>query len=287
MLYTHLSLKERFRIEILLSLDWKQFEIVLDLNRTGGTISKEINCNGGRERYNARKAHSKAFRARKEGRRLGKKLVSNVNLAKLVEKELSKSWSPEQVSGRLGVLCHETIYQWIYTERRDLICYLRRKKNKYRRRHGTKIREKRRELAKKRRIDTRPTSVEDRKEIGHWEGDTIVGGERTTGIATHVERTSGYLIADLLLQKKATPLANKTIKSFRHILVSKKKTVTYDNGSEFAEHETIEKKTGMTVYFAYPYHSWEKGTVENVNKYIRQYFIWIHINLTELKFIKR
>jgi transposase, IS30 family len=272
MFYTHLTLKERFRIEILLSLGWKQCDIALDLKRREGSISKEINRNGGIRSYNARQAHSRASRARKQGRKLSKKLISDTALAALVEEKLLMSWSPEQISGRLGALCPETIYQWIYTERRDLISCLRRKKDKYRRRHGTVIREKRRESAKKRRVDTRPTAVEDRKEIGHWEGDTIVGGEKTTGIATHVERVSGYLIADLLLNKKAIPLANRTIKSFRYISSSKKKTVTYDNGSEFAEHEIIEKKTGMTVYFAYPYHSWERGTNENTNGLLREYF---------------
>jgi IS30 family transposase len=272
MSYKHFSLKERFRIETLLSLNWKQCDIASDMNRAESSISKEIRCNGGVLKYDARSAHSRARIIRKKGCRKSKKLINNPELASLIESKLELSWSPEQIAGRLDILCHETIYQWIYVERKDLIKYLRRKKNKYRRRYGTKIREKRREDDKKNRIDTRPTEVEEKKIIGHWEGDTIVGGEKTTAITTHVERVSGYLIADLLLDKKALKLANSTISSFEKISSIQKKSITYDNGTEFSRHDKIEKETGMDIYFAYPYHSWERGCNENCNGLIREYF---------------
>ena len=272
MSYKHFSLKERFRIETLLSLDWKQCDIAFDMNRAGSSINKEINKNGGVLGYDARSAHKRTRIVRKKGCRKSKKLINDDVLASLIESKLELSWSPEQISGRCDVLCHETIYQWIYVERKDLIKYLRRKKNKYRRKYGTKIREKLREEGKKKRIDTRPVEVDKREVIGHWEGDTIVGGEKTTAITTHVERVSGYLIADLLLDKKALKLANMTINSFKDVPSLKKKSITYDNGTEFSRHDKIEKETGMDVFFAYPYHSWERGCNENTNGLIREYF---------------
>ena len=272
MSYAHITRKERFRIENLLSFEFSQKEIALDLRRSESTISYEISHNGGKRNYDAGKADKRKRSVRKQGKRASRKLVADKELADLVEAKLLLHWSPEQICGRQKILCHETIYQWIYKERKDLIPYLRRKKNKYRRRHGTKIRQKRREDAKKRRIDIRPRSVEKRSEVGHWEGDTIVGGEKNTAITTHVERVSGYLIADVLPLKRAESLAAMTVKSFECIARSKKKTVTYDNGLEFSSFEIIEKETGMIVYFAYPYHSWERGTNENTNGLLREFF---------------
>jgi IS30 family transposase len=136
---------------------------------------------------------------------------------------------------------HETLYSYIYDCKPEWKIYLRQKKGRYRRRHGTKARENKREEAKKRRIDERPAVVELRKEIGHWEGDTIRGKEKTTT-------------------------------SFARIPREKKKTETLDNGIEFLEYELLEKETGIQIYFAYPYHSWERGSNENFNGLLRQYF---------------
>jgi IS30 family transposase len=167
---------------------------------------------------------------------------------------------------------HETLYNYIYDCKPEWKIYLRQKKGRYRRRHGTKARENKREEAKKRRIDERPAVVELRKEIGHWEGDTIRGKEKTTGIATHVERVSGYAIADKLDHVTAKNLKEKTTTSFTRIPREKKKTETLDNGIEFLEYELLEKETGIQIYFAYPYHSWERGSNENFNGLLRQYF---------------
>ena len=104
------------------------------------------------------------------------------------------------------------------------------------------------------------------------EGDTIKGKEKTTGIATHVERVSGYGIGDNLDHVTALNLKQKTVQSFARIPKDKKKTETLDNGVEFSEYEIMEKETGMQIFFAYPYHSWERGTNENFNGLLRQYF---------------
>jgi IS30 family transposase len=227
--------------------------------------------------YDARSAHSQSTKRRKMGKRKTKVLLKNEDVRTYVENKLKENWSPEQIAGRgktecIGMVCHETIYQFIYEEETGWKIHFRQKKGKYRRRHGTKEREKKREDAKKQRIDTRPEVIEKRQRIGDWEGDTIVGGERTTGIITHVERKSGFLIANLFHKKSAGLISKKTIESFLEISKDKKYSVTYDNGVEFSNHEITARETGLIIYFAYPYHSWERGTNENTNGLLRQYF---------------
>jgi len=253
-----------------------QKEIAAWMRISASTVSRELRRNR-KESYEARRAHSLSKRRRKAAKRRTKKLLSNDILCTLVEDNLKQSWSPEQIAGRLRrdtgmIICHETIYDFIYKEKEEWKKYLRQKKGKYRRRHGTQAREKRREEAKKDRIDTRPSIVETRERFGDWEGDTIVGREKTTGIITHVERKSGYLLGDIFFKKKAEVIKVKTIAKFKKVPADKKYTITYDNGVEFSEHEMIGKETGMDIYFAYPYHPWERGTNENTNGLLRQFF---------------
>lgn len=114
--------------------------------------------------------------------------------------------------------------------------------------------------------------MDKRERIGDWEGDTIVGKERTKQILTHVERKSGLLLGDKLEHSTAEETKNKTIERFKTIPKNKKFTSTYDNGTTFSEHEMTEKKTGIEIYFAWPYHSWERGANENANGLLRQFF---------------
>jgi IS30 family transposase len=269
MSHTQLNLKQRFQLETLLGAGWMQKNIAHHIDVNPSTVSRGV--------YDARSAHSRSSKRRKSGKRKTKVLLKNETVKNYVEKKLKKDWSPEQIAGRgktecPGMVCHETIYQFIYAEETGWKIYFRQKKGKYRRRHGTKVREKKREDAKKQRVDTRSEVIEKRERIGDWEGDTIVGGEKTTGILTHVERKSGYLIANLFLKKNAVLIKEKTIESFLRISSDKKYSITYDNGVEFSEHELTGRKTKMTIYFAYPYHSWERGTNENTNGLLRQYF---------------
>lgn len=277
MSHTQLTLKQRFKIETLLELNWLRKDIANSIRVDPTTISREISRNGGEEYYDARKAHSRANKRRKTGKRKSKKLFTNDFVRLYVEEKLKLYWSPEQIAGRLRydwgvIVCHETIYDFIYCEKTDWKEYLRQKKGKYRRRHGTREREKKREEAKKNRIDTRGNIVENRERIGDWEGDTIVGGERITGIITHVERKSGYLLGDLFKKKNAELIKDRIVKRFKKISKNKKYTITYDNGTEFSAYEFIKKGTGMDIYFANPYHSWERGTNENTNGLLRQFF---------------
>jgi IS30 family transposase len=150
--------------------------------------------------------------------------------------------------------------------------YLRSQKGKYRRRHGTKIREKQREQAKKQRIDERPKIIERRGRIGDFEGDTLIGRDKRVRIVSFVDRRTGYLIAYLLPKMNARLLTSLALKYFRHIPKKKRLTITLDNGIEFSDWDSLERRSGMTVYFAYPYHFWERGTNENTNGLLRQYF---------------
>ncbi len=149
---------------------------------------------------------------------------------------------------------------------------MRCQKGKYRRKRGTLLREKQREDAKKRRIDLRPEVVNERKRLGDWEGDTVVGHGHSGALLTPVERKSGYLVADKLARATADAVNETTVTSMGRIPKKKRLTCTYDNGSEFSLHENTEKLLEMLIYFAWPYHSWERGTNENTNGLLRQFF---------------
>jgi IS30 family transposase len=197
----------------------------------------------------------------------------------LVEDLLTEGWSPEQISGRLrreGSLriSYETIYKYIWSEKHaggSLHLCLRQRTKKHRKRYATK--ERRGRLAGKRHISERPTAVEKRRTIGHWEIDTVHGSGRDS-VATLVERVSGYTLIGKLLNVTAGALNDRVLKLLRrpkrklHLVF---KTFTADNGTEFHSHLEIERKTGVRFYFASPYHSWERGTNENTNGLIRQY----------------
>ncbi len=210
-----------------------------------------------------------------------RKIENNKWLRKYVVKKIKKYWSPEQIAGRLKRkypldktkhIGKDSIYYFIYSKRKDLVKYLRCQKGKYRRRYGTRIREKQRESLKKRRIDSRPEIVEQKQRIGDWEGDTIIGKDRKPAILTYVERKSGLLLADKLERVTGEAVKQNTIKRFKTIPKDKRRTMTYDNGSEFSEYELTERKTGLTIYFANPYHSSERGCNENANGLLRQFF---------------
>jgi IS30 family transposase len=278
MTYHHLNIRERFKIELYTESKLSKAEISRRLGRDYKTVLEEIRKGSYPDgRYGALHAQGIADRKRKQGKRKSKKLIKDEGLREYVIEGLKDGKSPDQIMGERRIsdesyVSNETIYSFIYTENKNLIPYLRQKKGKYRRRHGTKKRGIERELMNKRRIDSRPKEIDEKIVIGHWEGDSIVGKEKQNGVGTFVERVSGYAQAMKLNNMKAEEMMHKTIKAFRRIPKDKKKTITCDNGSEFAEYESTEKKARITFYFAYPYHSWERGCNENWNGLFRQYF---------------
>src|SRR3989344_2384483 len=222
------------------------------LGKEHSSISRHVADNGGRNGYDVREV-----RRRKRILRIA--AMDSIRVLKgaflrTVVKELKQHRSPEQIAGVLGRSCASTIYRYIDERAPHLKQYLRSTKGKYRRRRGTKVREKERESQKKRRIDERPKVVKRRSRLGDWEGDTVMGCDKRVRIVTFVDRRSGYLIAFLLPKMNAQLLTTLALERFRRVPKTKRKTLTLDNGVEFSDWERLETKSGMAVYFAYPYH---------------------------------
>jgi IS30 family transposase len=257
----------------------KQKDIARLLHKDPSSISRELKRNRNEAgRYLARPAKLKTKKRRINANERFKKIENNEALRRYVVKKLKKYWSPEQIAGRwskehkIKHIGKDSVYKFVYEKRKDLVRYLRCQKGKYRRRYGTRLREKQREEQKKRRIDQRPEIIDLRERIGDWEGDTIRGQGNSGHLLTNVERKSGYLVSAKLDRATAENVNDFTIKYFRNIPKDKRLSITYDNGSEFAGYDIIEQRLGMTAYFAFPYHSWERGTNENTNGLMRQFF---------------
>lgn len=274
MAHTHLAPADWPVIARMVRAGYAGAEIARTLGKDPSAINRHIACNGGRNAYDVRDV-------RRRKRMLRVAAMDTIRILKgallrMVMRGLKKHLSPEQIAGALAqkdmVLDASTIYRYIKERAPHLRQYLRSQKGKYRRRRGTRIREKTRVQANKRRIDERTAIVERRSRIGDWEGDTMMGRDKRVRIVTFVDRRSGYLIAYLLPRMRAELLTSHALERFRRIPKGKRLTLTLDNGVEFSDWERLEEKSGMTVYFAYPYHAWERGTNENTNGLIRQYF---------------
>lgn len=272
MSYKQFTGDDRVKLSVLLKTEAKVDEIGRMLKKSSVSVRREIKRNSVNDKYSPYQANKRAIERRIHRR---KKIENDKILKKYIVKHLKLYWSPEQIAGRLRrdkvVIVHETIYGYIIRNKK-LKRYLRCQKGKYRRRHGTVPREKAREHEKKRWIGDRPEVINQRERIGDWEGDTIIGGEKTKRILTHVERSTCYLLADILPVVSAEIVARKTVENLKRIPKRKRLSITYDNGTEFASHEIIERETNTTIYFANAYHSWERGTNENTNGLIRQFF---------------
>jgi len=274
--HTQITDIERNEISALVRAGVEQKEIAKIIGKDPSSISRELKRNKSSEKYQAGKAKRKLKERRKKAKYQSRKITGK--LRRKVIYRLKKYWSPEQIAGRFQkdaggrIICHETIYQFIYKQRPDLEKYLRCQKGKYKRRYGSKQKEKEREEAKIQRIDKRPAIVEERTRIGDWEGDTVVGEQHKNGLLTHVERKSGFLLADKITSWKAEYVREITVSRFIKLPKDKRRTCTYDNGVEFSQHELIERFTMMAIFFAYPYRSWERATNENTNGLLRQFF---------------
>src|SRR3989338_6101549 len=230
--YRQFTQEERILLSALNRRGLTQKEIARELQKHQSSISRELERNkkehGG---YHAGYAKQTVRQRREEANAALKRIENDPWLARYLIRKLKRYWSPEQIAVRVRkdhgiIVCHETIYQYIYRQRPDLKKYLRCQKGKYLRRYGTRIREKQREEAKKKRIDARPEIVEKKGRIGDWEGDTIVGKERKIHILTHVDRKSGVILADKLDRATAKQTRIKTIKRFRTLSRNRKHTIT-------------------------------------------------------------
>jgi IS30 family transposase len=228
--------------------------------------------------------HPRQARIQLQGTRLRanqskRKLPTNADLVKKITKRLVRHDSPDQIAGWLkdrGVrfrVCAQTIYDWIYTSARELVVHLHCRKGKYRRTRESTLRKAFRNKQKEARsIDIRPPHILARKTYGHWEGDSVVGTGQSGSIATFVERKSGYLMAARLPDKGAKSFEKAAKHCFAVIATKYAQTLTLDNGIEMSNYEEIERSTKLRIYFAHPYHSWERGTNENTNGLLRFYF---------------
>lgn len=182
-------------------------------------------------------------------------------------------YSPDQ-AGRAVGLSHSTVYRWLWTQSRAFLVtvwpYLRHKE--LRRRYDTKRREQQRELQRKRWIDERPATVNQRLFYGHWEGDTVRGKHHSGYLVTLVERKSGYALVGHIPRATKEQFRRCAEQLLAPLPQHLKRSLTLDNGTEMADLEELERHTGMTVYFAHPYHSWERGSNENFNGLLRQFF---------------
>lgn len=283
MSYNHLTEKDRYVISHLSAAKYSVREIARRINRHHTTVSRELKRNGPEYDctiYWYNWSHPKALKRRHKARHKRRRL--NSRLVKYVERKLIEDWSPEIIAEKLLIdfpdddemrISHETIYRWIYLDAQEggtHYTHLRRRRKRRRRqkRYGSG----RRFIPGRISIVERPAIVNTRERFGDWEGDTVEGKKGTGGVATHVERRSRYLIAAKLADKKAESYTSQSIKAFQGIPKKIRHTLTVDNGKEFSLFKELEVNTGLTVYFADPYSAWQRGTNENTNGLLRQYF---------------
>jgi transposase, IS30 family len=245
-------------------------EIARLMGRHRSTVCREMRRNTGRRGYRPKQAQRLAS-ARRVASRPPHKL-DNLEVHRYVKQKLEQFWSPEQIAGRAKhdfrrkpecQLSHQTIYSWIQGHRPDWKLCLRRK---------GKPPEKRGQLTDCVRIDGRPEVINGRFRYGDWEGDTIVGHGRHSALVTLVERKSGYTCLARVDSMKSSVTMRATKRCFQNLPPCLQRSVTFDNGKEFAEHPTLTRGLGMEVYFAEPYASWQRGTNENTNGLVRQFF---------------
>lgn len=302
-MYKQFNKNSRLGLAVLLHAKHSKRSCAEELGFNHSAVIKEVNRNKDDDGvYRGANAHKRSLARRKEAKKEYRKIENDTKLRNHIKKRLKERDSPEQIAGRIQNSCqgkyqsvsHETIYQWIFNEHPGFKKYLRRisKKGKYRRRRGTKIREKQREEAKIKRIDKRPRIVEKRERIGDYEGDTIIGKDRTKRLLTNVDRVSGYGMIDRIVMVNAEVMQSKLAERFKKIPKQKRHTYTYDNGGEIGKEDAdLEKKIGMEIFRAYPYHSWERGSNENYNGLVRDFFPkkmdFANISISEVRRVER
>lgn len=282
MKYKRISFEEREEISRLQASETNLREIAKKLGRSPSTISRELSRKKDYRALSAQKDAIKKASSRKKDKR---KLVLNKHLLEVVRSKLKLYWSPEQIAHYLKKryksksmqISKESIYTYIYVFlRRELRAEFTqelRRKHKKRRVKGKSAKGQKSDLKDMVLIDERPEEVNDRLIPGHWEGDIIIGGAREqTALGTLVERKTRYAILVPLKSKKAEDVRKAFAKEIKTLPQQLRLTLTYDQGREMASHKLFTKDTEMQVYFAHPRSPWERGTNENTNGLIRQFF---------------
>ncbi len=281
--YKRLSPVEREELALQLALGLSLRLIAKSLNRSPSTLSREIKrTSNNRSDYRMLEAQTQTDISIHNPRKK-RKLESNILLRTFVFNHLNDYWTPEQIAKRLKMLypndmtmriSHESIYSYVYvlprsTLKREIVSCLRRKhKNRRSRKHRVKCHPIQDYLS----IEERPIEVADRIVPGHWEGDLVMGHMNKSAIGTLVERTTRMVFLVMLKKKDAESVRKAFAKEFKELPAGLRKTLTYDQGQEMAQHKLFTKETDITVYFAHPHSPWERGTNENTNDMVRQFF---------------
>jgi IS30 family transposase len=275
-------LEERLEIRIGLERGWSYRRMGCELRRSASTICREVAANGGPGAYAPMVAHRRAQRAARRPKPT--KLAANPQLCARVVADLESWWSPLQIARRLhqqaeqgatlGTVSHETIYKSLYIQgrgelRRELARCLRSGRA-VRRHHDRGPRRER--ITGMVMISERPAEVADRAIPGHWEGDLIVGKNGKSHIATLVERSTRYVMLAKIPNAKAETVAAALAERVATLPTHLWRSLTWDQGAEMAHHAAFTVATGVPVYFCDPYSPWQRGSNENTNGLIRQYF---------------
>ena len=251
-------------------------EIARRLDRDVGSISRELARNRGKRGYRPKQAHEKA---QAQAKRPGPRRFTEAVRAD-AEARIAEGWTPEIISHRARLegrphVCKETIYKHVYADAKaggTLWKNLPRAKRKRRRRCPRQEDRGRGRIPNQRMIDTRPAEVETRQAVGHWEGDLINGANGTGNLATLVERATRFALVGRTDSKESDEVTREICALFEPLPRRSRQSLTLDNGKEFARHEEISRDARLDVFFAHPYHSWERGTNENTNGLIRRLY---------------
>jgi len=277
-----LSLSEREEISRGVASNQSIRGIALQIKRSPSTISRELHRNGGYNGYRASLADQAAWNRAHRPKRC--KLARHRSLAKVVANKLQQQWSPQQIAGWLQRqypykeherVSHETIYRSLYIQARgvlkkELQACLRTQRAIRRSKHASLKRQGLGKITNAVSIKDRPASVEDRAVPGHWEGD-LIGGTKNSYIATLVERHSRYVMLAKVEQKNADTVAAALIKHAQQLPTELYKSLTWDRGTEMANHRQFTLATDIAVYFCDPKSPWQRGSNENTNRLLRQY----------------
>lgn len=278
-----LTLAEREEISRAVVAGHSIRSIAASLGRATSTISREIMRNGGQECYRASRADQAAWDRSRRPKIC--KLVTNRTLAHVVAGKLQLQWSPEQIAGWLKrtypddtscQVSHETIYRSLFIQARgalkkELLEHLRRTRAMRRSRHHTQKTGNHGRILDTVSISERPAQVEDRAVPGHWEGDLLFGSKNSQ-IATLVERQARYVMLVKVASKDSETVVNGLIKNARKLPQELYKSLTWDRGKEMADHKRFTLATDIKVYFCDPQNPWQRGSNENTNGLLRQYF---------------
>ena len=279
MSHKHLTFEDRVVIKKLYSLGYNFNKIAQEIGFNKSTISRELRRNF-TIWYHPFQAHNLYLQRKKDSCK--RKIDKYSELKKEIIERLKKRHSPEQIAGRIKIdfpessfmrISHEAIYQWIYSlaaKGDESYKQLRRTVKKRQRRINKKA--SRLRIPDRKSIHKRPSEIEARNTFGHWEGDTIIGKGHSGCIATMVERNTLFLAAGAMPDKRPSSLNRATLESFGNISNDNIKTITLDNGTEFCDYKDLEVALECEIFFADPYSSWQRGTNENTNGLLREFF---------------